>query len=79
MAYLSLCGHYVCKPCKNQIKGVCVECGQDVICEGNQPTGHMTYGTDADHSLPGHEDCGTIVIRFNFDRGIQGTADLIPL
>lgn len=43
-----------------------------MICEGTQPTGHMTYGTDSDHSLPGHEDCGTIVIGFNFDRGIQG-------
>ena len=58
---------------------VCAVCGQDVICEGIQPTGHMTYGTDTDHSLPGHEDCGTIVIGFNFDRGIQGTAVQMPL
>ena len=49
-------------------------CGEDAIFTGNQPAGHMTHGTDGNHSLPGHEDCGTIVIGFNFDRGIQGTA-----
>ena len=61
------------------MKMVCAVFGQVRICEGTQPAGHMTYGTDADHSLPGHEDCGTIVIGFNFDRGIQGTAAQIPL
>ena len=75
----SLCGHYFCEPCRNQMKMVCAVCGQDMICEGNQPTGHITCGADPDHSLPGHEDCGTIVIGFNFDRGIQGTAVQIPL
>ena len=61
------------------MKMVCTVCQQDMICEGPQPAGHMTYGTDTDHSLPGHEDCGTLVIGFNFDRGIQGTAVQIPL
>ena len=58
---------------------VCAVCLQDMICEGIQPTGHMTYGTDTDHSLRGNDDGGTIVIGFNFDRGIQGTAVQLPL
>ena len=77
--YLLPCGHDVCKPCRNKLKVYCVVCAEYVILQGNQPSGHMNCRYDTDHSLPGHEDCGTIVICFNFDRGIQGIAVQLSL
>ena len=39
---------------------------------GNQPReGDMTW-TKLDSSLPGHPECGTIVIRYRFQGGVQG-------
>jgi len=35
----------------------------------------MSWRTDSEHSLPGYEDCGAIIISCNFDRGVQGTSD----
>ncbi|KAJ7374742.1 E3 ubiquitin-protein ligase dtx3l [Desmophyllum pertusum] len=72
--YPSRCGHYFCKRCRNIFEKVriCPVCEQVCAFQGNQPTGHMTCRTDSEHSLPGYEDCGTIIIGFNFDRGIQG-------
>lgn len=78
-AYVSLCGHHYCKYCRNKFKLSCVACGKVLIFQGNQPAGHMTWRTDTEHSLPGHEDCGTIVLGFNFDRGIQGIAVQLSL
>lgn len=78
-AYVSLCGHHYCKHCRNKFKLSCVACGKVLIFQGNQPAGHMTWRTDTEHSLPGHEDCGTIVLGFNFDRGIQGIAVQLSL
>lgn len=41
---------------------------------GNQPeNGTMTHMTEH-QSLPGYENCGTIVIRYNIPGGIQGVS-----
>ncbi|XP_078364698.1 E3 ubiquitin-protein ligase TRIM45-like [Oculina patagonica] len=69
--YPSQCGHHFCKSCRNKLR-LCIMCGQDMVIPGNQPAGHVTCRTDLEHSLPGYEDCGTIIIGCNFDKGIQG-------
>jgi hypothetical protein len=38
---------------------------------GNQPPGEMNHTTLHDR-LPGHEDCGTIVITYSIFPGVQG-------
>ena len=72
------CGHYkYCKGCKEKLLGeydtFCYICRRKVLFLGNQPTGHMTCRRDSGPSLPGYEAFETIVLGFNFDRGIQGT------
>ena len=43
---------------------------------GNQPIGYMTSRTEYD-SLPGYEDCGTIVMTYNMFGGFQGIVESI--
>ena len=43
---------------------------------GNQPLGYMTLRTEYD-SLPGYEDCGTIVMTYNMFGGFQGVVESI--
>lgn len=44
---------------------------QEKLLLGNQPLGYMTWRTESRKSLPGYEGCGTIVLTFNFQGGIQ--------
>ena len=48
-----------------------VQC-TDGLVRGNQPVGYMTWAAESD-SLPGHEDCGTIVASYDIPDGTQGT------
>ncbi|CAB4045901.1 probable E3 ubiquitin- ligase DTX3 isoform X2, partial [Paramuricea clavata] len=69
------CGHSFCAGCieeafKHQKK--CPLCSQVYGPSiGNQPPGKMTDSVQSMH-LPGFESCGTIVIVYTFDSGVQG-------
>jgi len=69
------CKHVFCTKCAetalkhNNRCPVCKEV-QGVI-QGNQPEGEMRFKTTYDR-LPGYYDCGTIVIYYSFQSGIQG-------
>ncbi|XP_036059408.1 E3 ubiquitin-protein ligase DTX3L [Onychomys torridus] len=71
---LPKCKHEFCTPCITKalsIKPVCPVCQISYgIQKGNQPDGIMTFST-LRQSLPGYEDCGTIVIHYNMKSGIQ--------
>ncbi|KAL1789185.1 E3 ubiquitin-protein ligase DTX3L [Sigmodon hispidus] len=71
---LSKCKHEFCTYCINKalsLKPVCPVCQTSYgIQKGNQPEGTMTFNT-LGKSLPGHEDCGTIVIHYDMKGGIQ--------
>jgi len=76
--YPSHCGldHYYCKSCVKCFLGKtknCPLCEREGLSQGNQPVGFMTWTTAKQCPLPGYEDCGVIVISFNFEDGIQGT------
>jgi len=53
---------------------ICPTCRRENLLLGNQPVGYMTWRTKY-NSLPGYEECGTIVIIFNFEEGIQGMVE----
>ncbi|XP_049978353.1 E3 ubiquitin-protein ligase DTX3L-like [Alexandromys fortis] len=71
---LPKCKHEFCSSCITKalsIKSVCPLCQMSYgIQKGNQPDGTMTFTTSR-QSLPGHEDCGTIVIQYIIESGIQ--------
>lgn len=73
------CGHYFCKSCtkrfieKTMNCPVCKKENNENQFRGNQPIGYMTWRTDSLNSLPGYQKIGTIVLTFNFDKGIQGS------
>ena len=72
---LDKCGHSFCADCidrafKHQKK--CPVCSQVYgLLIGNQPPGKMSDSAQR-MRLPGFESCGTIVIIYTFDGGIQG-------
>ena len=72
---LHKCGHSFCSACideafKHQKKcPVCSQVYGPLI--GNQPPGKMTDSAQP-MRLPGFESCGTIVIVYTFDSGVQG-------
>ncbi|XP_061412730.1 probable E3 ubiquitin-protein ligase DTX3 isoform X2 [Lethenteron reissneri] len=76
MVTLDKCKHSFCKACIEQamkIKPVCPVCitfyGK---IEGNQPkNGTMSSSVDSKSHLPGHEEYGTIIIKYNFPHGVQ--------
>ena len=73
------CGHYFCNYCIDCVvekKGFCPQCSLEKLFPGNQPVGYMSWRTESRHFLPGYEECGTIVLTFNFQGGIQGNLDL---
>jgi len=53
----------------------CPTCKQENLVTRNQPLGYMACRTESWDSLPGYEECGTIVITYNFDGGIQGIVE----
>ena len=76
------CNHQLHLKCAQSIveKGqggpTCIQCPQCQTIHGTrtgtQPRdGDMTW-SKLDSSLPGHPDCGTIVIRYRFQAGVQG-------
>jgi deltex-like protein len=71
---LSKCGHSFCDGCIDGwlYQNKCPACPQ-VYCPsiGNQPPGKMTDSAQS-MRLPGFESCGTIVISYTFDGGVQG-------
>ena len=71
---LPKCKHEFCSSCINKalsIKPVCPLCQMSYgIQKGNQPNGTMTVTTSR-QSLPGYADCGTIVIQYIMQSGIQ--------
>ncbi|XP_052596407.1 E3 ubiquitin-protein ligase DTX3L isoform X1 [Peromyscus californicus insignis] len=72
---LPKCKHEFCTSCITKalsIKPVCPVCQTSYgIQKGNQPEGGtMTYST-LRQSLPGYDNCGTIVIQYNMKSGIQ--------
>ncbi|XP_036907380.1 E3 ubiquitin-protein ligase DTX3L [Sturnira hondurensis] len=71
---LPKCKHGFCNPCISKAmtyKPVCPVCQDPYgIQKGNQPKGKMTF-TVQTQSLPGYESCGSIVIRYDMEGGIQ--------
>ncbi|KAM7321975.1 hypothetical protein ACRRTK_018816 [Alexandromys fortis] len=71
---LPKCKHEFCSSCITKalsIKPVCPLCQTSYgIQKGNQPKGTMTFTTSR-RSLLGYEDCGTIVIQYIIESGIQ--------
>ena len=68
--------HYYCKSCVKcflEKTKNCLQCEKEGLSHGNQPIGCMSWVTAKQCSLPGYEDCGIIVISYNFEDGIQGT------
>lgn len=70
------CNHEFCKSCLTQSftkhKKACPVCGK-IFGEitGNQPPGVISFEREG-RSLPGYEDCGTIIVKYNFKSGKQG-------
>lgn len=70
------CNHEFCKSCLTQSftkhKKACPVCGK-IFGEitGNQPPGEISFEREG-RSLPGHEDCGTIIVKYKFKSGKQG-------
>lgn len=70
------CNHEFCKSCLTQSfskhKKACPICGK-IFGEitGNQPPGVISFEKEG-RSLPGYENCGTIIVKYNFKSGIQG-------
>ncbi|XP_051478979.1 E3 ubiquitin-protein ligase DTX3L [Apus apus] len=71
---LRKCNHEFCKSCIDlamTYKQCCPVCNTPYgLIEGNQPEGTMSTETVTD-PLPGYPDCGTIVIIYNMQGGIQ--------
>ena len=71
---LSKCKHKFCRPCIQEAfsyKPVCPVCQTSYgVQKGNQPDGRMSVVVVRE-SLPGYEHCGTIVITYNIEGGIQ--------
>uniref|UniRef100_A0A8C6E6B9 E3 ubiquitin-protein ligase n=1 Tax=Moschus moschiferus TaxID=68415 RepID=A0A8C6E6B9_MOSMO len=71
---LSKCKHKFCTPCIEKAfsyKPVCPICHTSYgVQKGNQPKGRMSISF-AEDSLPGYESCGTIVIAYHIEGGIQ--------
>ncbi|XP_036099158.1 E3 ubiquitin-protein ligase DTX3L [Molossus molossus] len=71
---LSKCKHKFCTPCINKAltyKPVCPVCNTFYgVQKGNQPEGTMSVSYQKT-SLPGYENCGSIVITYNMNGGIQ--------
>lgn len=71
-----VCGHEFCEVCLTHSftkhKKACPICGK-ILGEvtGSQPDGKMMVEREF-MSLPGFEDCGTIVVKYKFPSGIQG-------
>jgi deltex-like protein len=72
---LSKCGHSFCSGCIDQAfkhQKKCPVCSQVYgPLMGNQPPGKMT-DTAKSMRLPGFPSCGSIVIVYTFDGGVQG-------
>ncbi|XP_027268562.1 E3 ubiquitin-protein ligase DTX3L isoform X1 [Cricetulus griseus] len=72
---LSKCKHEFCTSCITKamsLKPVCPVCQTSYgIQRGNQPDGGTMTSDTLRQSLPGYEDCGTIVIRYDIKSGIQ--------
>ncbi|XP_041362741.1 uncharacterized protein LOC121378571 isoform X2 [Gigantopelta aegis] len=71
---LSKCGHTFCDPCISasfKHKPVCPVCNTIYgVVTGDQPDGRMAVERSRKR-LPGHEDCGTIIITYSFYDGVQ--------
>lgn len=71
---LPKCKHEFCSSCITKalsFKPVCPLCQMSYgIQKGNQPKGTMTFTTSR-QSLPGYADCGSIVIQYIIESGIQ--------
>ena len=71
---LPKCKHEFCSPCITKalsFKPVCPLCQTPYgVQKGNQPKGTMTVTTSR-QSLPGYAGCGTIVIQYIMQSGIQ--------
>ena len=72
---LDKCGHSFCKECIDKAFETKKQCP---IClkvygplTGNQPDGYM-YESYNLNVLPGYRSCGTIIISYRFNNGIQG-------
>merc|ERR1719330_2300758 len=78
---LHLCGHMFHTDClvrlvEHQADPGYVQCPNCQLVHGeksgNMPGGgHMMWTTRPDISLPGYQDCGTIVIKYVFSNGVQ--------
>ncbi|XP_076456917.1 uncharacterized protein LOC143291132 [Babylonia areolata] len=74
---LDKCGHSFCRECIEASfrhhKPVCPSCNTLYgMITGNQPRGTMT-ARRCSQSLPGFENCGQIIIDYEFPSGIQGS------
>lgn len=71
---LQKCKHGFCSPCIEKAmtyKPVCPVCNTSYgVQKGNQPPGIMKV-TYVKHSLPGYEGCGSIVIEYKMNGGVQ--------
>ena len=71
------CGHYFCKSCTKRFiekAMICPVCKKENLFRGNQPAGFIAWRREFS-SLPGYEECGTIVITYSFSKGIQGIVE----
>lgn len=73
--YPSKCGHIFCKRCVDEAvaNGTSLLMYNDEFCafQRNQPVGLMSWRSEK-QPLPGHEDCETILVTYNFHAGQQG-------
>ncbi|CAH6792301.1 E3 ubiquitin-protein ligase DTX3L [Phodopus roborovskii] len=72
---LSKCKHEFCNSCITKamlLKPVCPVCQTSYGVQiGNQPDGGIMTSDTLSQSLPGYENCGTIVINYEIKSGIQ--------
>ncbi|XP_078669885.1 uncharacterized protein LOC144910545 [Branchiostoma floridae x Branchiostoma belcheri] len=70
------CKHTFCRECIDtalSYKSQCPMCNAIVgELKGNQPPGRMTWEIYQSTRLPGYENCGAIVIHYDFSSGTQG-------
>ena len=78
------CGHVFCGDCIDKvfmkITPACPICGEAFgVLKGNQPRGTMSPSKDYSLKLPGHPNCGTIVIQYNIPSGYQTVSQFLHL